>query len=60
MTTNHDCRQRQPEHDRIASEIDAWLRDSSHKIELVPIGVTTGTRLDSNNRFFQEREDGVE
>ena len=48
MTINHDCRAKQPEHDRIASEIDAWLLDNNHAIQLVPIGATSGVKRSFN------------
>lgn len=41
MTINHDCRAKQPEHDRIANEIDTWLRDNNHRIQIVPLGATS-------------------
>lgn len=52
---SHDCRERQAAHDRIQKEVEDWLRDN-HQIEVIPMGVTTQTRFDDNNRFFQERD----
>lgn len=48
MTINHDCRAKQPEHDRISNEIDTWLRDNNHHIQIVPLGATSGVNRSFN------------
>lgn len=36
---NHDCRAKQPEHDRIASEIAEW--EKTHTIERIDFGAVS-------------------
>lgn len=59
MTTlQHDCRERQPIHDRIEKEVADWLA-ANHAIEVIPQGVCTGS-VDYFNRIYQESKDGLE
>lgn len=60
---NHDCHAKQPEHDRIARDIEEW--EKTHKIEVITFGavsnpqgpVFNGQRTTKNLPLDYDEED---